>query len=226
MHSSKGLTVIIPALNEERFLKNCLESLGNIDPEEVIVVDGGSQDRTVEIAKSLGARVVSSERGRGKQLSLGASLARGEYLLFLHADCRFVSPVDLKEDLKKGLAWGFFPIRYEPSTIELKILSSWINFRSKFFALPFGDQGLVVNKVLYQQVGGFKPFPFLEDVDLVLRLRKRAKPKVFSESILVSSRKLKPHIPLYPTLHSLRNFTILLAFLLGFPPNLLLKLYK
>jgi len=220
------LSVVIPTLNEEEFIKPCLESLSFIDPDEVIVVDGGSRDRTVEIAKFFGAKVIVSQRGRGKQLFLGAKLAQGDYLLFLHADCRFTKPADLRRAIKEGFAWGFFPIRYEPTNLELKLLSAWINFRSKIFALPFGDQGLLVKHALYEEVEGFKDYPFLEDVDLVLRLRKKARPKFFPVSLTVSSRKLKPHIPLYPTFHSLRNFAILLAFLVGCPPNLLAKFYK
>ena len=92
------LSVIIPTLNEEEFIKPCLESLSLIDPDEVIVVDGGSMDKTVEIAKSFGAKVIVSQRGRGKQLSLGAKLAQGDYLLFLHADCQFTKPIELRAD--------------------------------------------------------------------------------------------------------------------------------
>jgi rSAM/selenodomain-associated transferase 2 len=220
------VSVIIPTLNEEEFIKPCLESLSFIDPDEVIVVDGGSRDRTVEIVKSFGVKVISSQPGRGKQLSLGAKLAQGDYLLFLHADCRFTKPVDIRRAIKEGFAWGFFPIKYEPTNLELKLLSAWINFRSKVFALPFGDQGLIVKRALYEEVGGFKDYPFLEDVDLVLRIRKKGRPKFFPVSLTVSSRKLKPRIPLYPTFHSLRNFVILLAFLLGCSPNLLAKFYK
>jgi rSAM/selenodomain-associated transferase 2 len=220
------VSVIIPTLNEEEFIKPCLESLSFIDPDEVIVVDGGSMDRTVEIAKSFGAKVISSQRGRGKQFSLGAKLAQGDYLLFLHADCQFTKPVDIRRAIKEGFTWGFFPIKYEPKNLELKLLSAWINFRSKVFALPFGDQGLLVKRALYEKVGGFKDYPFLEDVDLVLRLRKKGRPKFLPVSLTVSSRKLKHHIPFYPTFHSLRNFVILLAFLLRCSPNLLAKFYK
>jgi hypothetical protein len=131
-----------------------------------------------------------------------------------------------KKSNQRGIFLGLFPIKYEPTNLELKLLSAWINFRSKVFALPFGDQGLLVKRALYEEVGGFKDYPFLEDVDLVLRLRKKGRPKFFPVILTVSSRKLKPHIPFYPTFHSLRNFAILLAFLLGCSPNLLAKFYK
>ncbi|MCC6048204.1 MAG: hypothetical protein LM579_01575 [Thermodesulfobacterium sp.] len=151
----------------------------------------------------MGQKLFPLNEKEEKQLSLGAKLAQGAYLLFLHADCQFTKPVDLRRAIKEGFAWGFFPIKYEPTNLELKLLSAWINFRSKVFALPFGDQGLLVKHALYEEVGGFKDYPFLEDVDLVLRLRKKGRPKFFPVSLTVSSRKLKPHIPFYPTFHSL-----------------------
>jgi len=220
------ISVIIPTLNEERYLPKLLHSLKPLQPEEIIVVDGGSGDKTVEVARSLGAKVLFSERGRGLQLHRGALEAKGNYLLFLHADTYFPEPIDLSNIAKQGIQASFFTLCYEEGTPSLRLLAKLINLRSRLWNLPYGDQGLFLERELYFQVGGFKELPFLEDLEFILRLRKIYRPVPLSYRIIVSGRKLKSNLPLYPFLVSLRNNFLILLYLLGFSPYTLRKLYK
>ncbi len=223
---SLTLSVIIPTLNEERYLSKALESLELIAPDEVIVVDGGSTDKTCEIAHDFGAKVILSDRGRGKQLKIGAEIAKGDLLFFMHADCQILNKICLKGIYKKGIRAGYFRLTYNTKEFSLKLLENLINLRAKFFHLPYGDQGLFIEKELYEKIGGFKEFPFLEDFDLILRLRKIFPPVELPGKILVSSRKFRSSFPFYPFWISLRNNLILLLFLLGVSPDSLRKIYK
>ncbi|BAU23116.1 glycosyltransferase [Caldimicrobium thiodismutans] len=218
-----SLSVIIPTLNEEIYLPLALKSLANIELDEVIVVDGGSEDKTPFIAKSLGARVIQSEKGRGVQLKKGVEVAKGDLLFFMHADCRILDRINLKDLYKKGIKAGFLNLVYDGNTFSLKVLEKLINLRARLLHLPYGDQGLFVERALYEKTGGFKEYPFLEDFDLVLRLRKIFPPQPLPGRILVSSRKFKASSPF---LISLKNNYILLRFLFGASPENLKKFYK
>lgn len=221
-----GLSVIIPAFNEERALPLALKSLELLDPDEVLVVDGGSKDNTRKIAESFGAKVILSKKGRGLQLRKGAELAQEELLFFMHADCLILDKINLRNLYCSGLKAGFFKLIYNDNRFSLKVLERLINLRARLLHLPYGDQGLFIEKTLYEKIGGFRDYPFLEDFDLVLRLRKVSPPKELPGSILVSSRKFNSSMPLYPFWVSLRNNFILLSFLLGKSPNYLRKFYK
>lgn len=221
-----SLSVIIPTLNEEKYLPLVLKSLKLISPDEVIVVDGGSKDKTYEIAKSLGARVILSEKGRGNQLKAGAEASKGDLLLFLHADTQILDKICLKTLYKKGIMAGYFRLTYKSNKISLKIYEKLINLRSRVFHLPYGDQGIFVERKLYERLGGFKEYPFLEDFDFIWRLRRVYPPVELPGKILVSSRKLNSKIPLYPFWTSLKNNLILFLFLCGVSPYYLKKFYK
>ncbi|MGC9141454.1 MAG: TIGR04283 family arsenosugar biosynthesis glycosyltransferase [Caldimicrobium sp.] len=220
------LSVIIPTFNEELHIDQALKSLELIDPDEVIVVDAGSTDRTREKAEAYGAKVIQSEKNRGIQLKKGAKLAKGNLLFFMHADCKILDKIDLRKLYKKGIKAGFLNLCFDKSSLSLKLLERLINLRARLFNLPYGDQGLFIERALYEKIGGFKEYPFLEDLDLVLRLKRFYPPFRLPGKILVSSRKFNSKIPFYPFLISLRNNLIILLFLLGFSPNYLKNFYK
>lgn len=174
------LSIIIPTLNAEADLPGCLASLapgiatGLI--REVIVLDGGSQDKTILPAHQSGARVICGCRGRGRQLRAGAFNAKGDWLLFLHADT-WLSET-WAEAVKALIAGGtneagYFRLAYRSEAKAARWLEGRANRRAKVFGLPYGDQGLVVSRALYNSVGGFEDVPLMEDVGIVRRLGKK-----------------------------------------------------
>jgi rSAM/selenodomain-associated transferase 2 len=220
------LSVIIPCLNEEKRLLDCIRSAQRLNPFEVIVVDGGSRDRTVELAEREGARVIKTSRGRGIQLQEGASASKGEILLFLHADSVIKEDIDLKAYIRDGFIGGFFKLRFDDPSLSFRLIEFFANMRSRLFKLPYGDQAIFVKKEVFQKIGGFRPYPFLEDIDLVLRLRKMGKLISLDIPVVVSPRRLKRGFPFSPILLSIRNVIIVLLYILGISPFKLIKLYR
>jgi rSAM/selenodomain-associated transferase 2 len=220
------LSVIIPCLNEEKRLLDCIRSAQRLNPFEVIVVDGGSRDRTVELAEREGARVIKTSRGRGIQLQEGASASKGEILLFLHADSVIKEDIDLKAYIRDGFIGGFFRLRFDDPSLSFRLIEFFANMRSRLFKLPYGDQAIFVKKEVFQKIGGFRPYPFLEDIDLVLRLRKMGKLISLDIPVVVSPRRLKRGFPFSPILLSIRNVIIVLLYILGISPFKLIKLYR
>jgi rSAM/selenodomain-associated transferase 2 len=168
------LSVVIPALDAAETLPGCLEALGGV--EELIVVDGGSRDSTAEIGRRAGARVRHCERGRGRQLAAGAEAARGDWLLFLHADTRLAS--GWREAAARHMAGGperaaCFRFRLDEDAWQARLIERGVAARVRMLALPYGDQGLLISRTLYDEVGGYRPLPLMEDVDLVRRIGRR-----------------------------------------------------
>lgn len=228
-HIKHDISVIIPALNEEKNIKKCIESVKRFNPLEIIVVDGGSSDKTREYAKQAGALVVNSKRGRGLQMNIGASLARGDVLLFLHADCFFEDNVNkdfLYENFLEDCTAAFFRLKFDDNSLSIKFIELSANLRSRIFSLPYGDQALIVKKRFFKEIGGFLEYPFLEDIDFVIRIRKYGKLKCLPYKITVSSRRYKKRYPFLPILLGLRNSFIVLSFLIGVRPEILIKFYK
>ena len=173
----KEISIIIPVLNEEKTISQCLETVVNIPGIEVIVSDGGSTDRTVEIAgQHRDVKVVSSPAGRSIQMNNGAACAGGEILLFLHADCILPGEdvLKIRQIFDSGrFVGGAFQIRLLSDKFPYKWLERGINFRSKVFKLPYGDQGIFVKRSLFEKLGGFRKMPICEDLDFICRLRRK-----------------------------------------------------
>ena len=168
------LSVVIPALDAERTLGACLAALGPVP--DLILVDGGSRDTTREIARAAGARVIDSPRGRGVQLAAGADAATQAWLLFLHADTRLghrwrsAAKAHIAE--RADIA-GCFRFRLDDPAWQARAVERGVALRVKLLALPYGDQGLLISRALYDRVGGYRPVPLMEDVDLVRRVGRR-----------------------------------------------------
>lgn len=225
--SEERLSVIIPALNEEARISACIASAFRVGADEVIVADGGSADATCDLAASAGARVIHTGRGRGVQLNAGVQAAAGDILLFLHADA--VLPHASKNKmialLDCALA-GYFRLNYDSAKWSTRLVAFAANIRADLFSLPYGDQALFIRRSRYEAVGGFRDFPFLEDLDFVLRARRAGSLHGLPFPVTVSARRLLKPFPLAPIAVSVRNVLIALLFLGGVSPDRLIKLYR
>lgn len=189
-----SVSIIIPTFNEASSIQRTLDAIarvrGNI---EVIVVDGGSDDSTIEIARSAGAHVIESDRGRGIQMQSGASIARGRALLFLHADT--ILPREAVVLIENALAddaltGGNFEIRFDGESRAARFMT-WLYPRLGQLGVYYGDSGIFVRAAAYEEVGGFKPFPIFEDVDLVRRLKRKGRMKHLPITVMTSSRRFE-----------------------------------
>ncbi|MFQ5962727.1 MAG: TIGR04283 family arsenosugar biosynthesis glycosyltransferase [Candidatus Scalinduaceae bacterium] len=208
-------SIIIPTLNEEKVIKRCLETVVNIPGIEVIVSDGGSKDKTVEVTRLFkDIKLIFSMRGRGIQMNAGASHAQGKILLFLHADCILSKEAILNvlTTLKNNsIAGGAFKIKLLSDKFPYRLIEAGINFRSKVFKLPYGDQGLFVKKSIFKELGGFRRMAVCEDVDFIWRLKKFGEITILDEEICSSVRRWENNGILRT---SLRNQTLLASYIL------------
>jgi rSAM/selenodomain-associated transferase 2 len=221
------VSVIIPTLNAADTLAAVVEQL-QASPivKEIIVVDGGSSDGSFCIVASAGARVIAAPRGRGIQLATGAGAAAGDWLLFLHADCRLGQDWEaavaafLTPPQATGRA-GYFDFALDDGVPAARRLERLIAWRCRVLALPFGDQGLLIARSLYHDVGGFAPLPLMEDVDLVRRLGRRRLARIGARCISSPKRYRREGYWRRP----LRNLFCLSLYFAGVPPDRIVRLY-
>lgn len=223
------ISVIIPTLNAAGEIALCLESLlpgleaGLI--REVIVADGGSTDATCAIAEATGARFVTSAPGRGLQLLNGAAAARGEWMLFLHADTAlsrdWAERAGDHMDQRPGKA-AAFSLKYRSDDPAARRLEARANRRARWFGLPYGDQGLLLSRALYVDVGGFQPVPLMEDV-MIVRAIGKARLVILDAQARTSAAKYERD---GWSRRAWANAWILTRFLLGARPEDLAKTYR
>jgi len=188
------ISIIIPTINEASNLPLLLSDLSSIQKEgEIIIVDSGSEDKTFDIANIYGAKVfISKERNRGLQLDIGAKSSKGEWLIFLHADTRLTHNwfKKINSFLKgnKNIIY-YFEFKINNKKIIYRVLEILVNFRSKFFKQPYGDQGLIIHRTTYFKNNGFRKIPLMEDVDFLRRLNQKKDLKQLNLPIFISSRK-------------------------------------
>ena len=186
-------TIVVPALDEAADIEAALQALAPLRARgaEVIVVDGGSADGTAQLAKPLADRVLVSPRGRARQMNAGAAAARGDVLLFLHADTRLPEAADaaLHEAVARGAAWGRFDVRIDGRPRMLRLVAALMNQRSRLTGIATGDQAIFVRCDLFQRIGGFPDQPLMEDIEISRRLRALARPCCLRQRVVTSGRR-------------------------------------
>jgi rSAM/selenodomain-associated transferase 2 len=227
------ISVIIPTLNAERTLAHALSALVPAVVEgivqEAIIVDGGSTDETRAIAEAAGTHLIEAPRGRGSQLEAGASQARGDWLLFLHADTvlepgwaeEAQSFMERVERGRRDQAAASFRFALDDDGLMPRFVERLVGWRCQLLALPYGDQGLLIPRNLYNRLGGFRPLPLMEDVDLVRRLKRRELVMLKSRAVTSEERYRREGY----FARSLRNLGCILLYYLRVPPRVLARLY-
>jgi rSAM/selenodomain-associated transferase 2 len=219
--------VIVPTLDEAGNLPAALARLGDFGlVHEIIVADGGSRDDTVALARAAGACVTDAPRGRGSQLAAGARSATGDWLLFLHADCRLEAgwPDAVRSFLAASEAAGragYFTLALDDDARAARLLERIVAWRCRLLALPYGDQGLLISRALYDAAGGYAAIPLMEDVDLARRLG-RARLKPIGATITASATRYRRD---GYWRRAVRNFCCLSLYFLGVSPQRIAKLY-
>ncbi len=188
------ISIIIPTINEANNLPLLLSDLSIIQKEgEIIIVDCGSEDKTIDIAKIYGSKVYKSkERNRGLQLNIGAKNSTGDWLIFLHADSRLTHDwlTKIKSILTEGKNYiYYFKFKINDKKIIYRFLEFLVNFRSQYFKEPYGDQGMVIHRSIFFKNNGFSNIPLMEDVDFLRRLNNKNDLKQLNLPIFTSSRK-------------------------------------
>lgn len=221
------LSIIIPVLNEANVIASLLTYLKTLaEPDiELIVVDGGSIDDTVSIAKNYADKVVTSATGRSQQMNAGAQLAAGDILLFLHADS--YPPHNSVNLIREGLKhsarqWGRFDVRLSGTHYMYRVIATLINLRSRLSGIATGDQGIFLYRKTFEQVGGFSDMPLMEDIALSKALKQLSRPLCLSQKMQTSSRRWEKNGILFTILLMWR---LRLAYALGMDVNRLAMSY-
>jgi len=186
------ITVVVPTLNEAQCIVGCLDALAPLRARghEVIVVDGGSEDGTARLARDRADRVLAAPRGRASQMNAGARIARGEALVFLHADTRLPPDADrLVLEALAGRAWGRFDVRIDGQGALLTLVGAMMSLRSRLTGIATGDQALFVRRSAFDALGGYAPMLLMEDIELSRRLRRAGSPACLRARVLTSARR-------------------------------------
>ena len=199
---SAQLSIIVPVLNESAGILAALQALepARSRGAEIVVVDGGSQDGTADLARGSGLAdiVMQTSRGRAVQMNAGASAARGEVLLFLHADTRLPAEADRLVLEATGQhntqdAWGRFDVHIDGEHPMLAVIAWSMNFRSRLTGIATGDQAMFMGRSAFDRAGGFPPIALMEDIDLCVRLKRHSRPLCLSARVTTSGRRWEKH---------------------------------
>lgn len=220
------LSIIIPCLNEAAGIAPGLRVLQPLRQQsvEIIVVDGGSHDATVALAKPLVDVVLTSAPGRAVQMNTGARVAQGDWLLFLHSDTRLPGDAEQWLEVLSGQSrrWGFFPVRLSGGHPGLRVIERFMNWRSRLTSIATGDQCLFVGRDVFASLGGFASIPLMEDVDLSRRLCRHWAPWIWQTPVVTSSRRWETK-GLFRTVCLM--WWLRLAFFIGVKPGRLHRWY-
>jgi rSAM/selenodomain-associated transferase 2 len=229
MNSIK-FSVIVPVFHEGEKINERIEHLHRLDLEknlEIIVVDGSPEKDTLGTIHHNHVIKISSEKGRAKQMNTGASIARGEILIFLHADTEL--PIQGLEKIKtllerKEFVGGAFDLGIRSDKFVFRVVEVLASLRSRLNKTPFGDQAIFIRREYFNAIGGYKEVPLMEDVELMKRIKRSGnKIRIFHERVVTSPRRWEKEGVFYCTL---RNWTLQTLYFLGVSPDKLIHFYK
>lgn len=219
--------VVIPTLNEARRLPHLLDDLALVAvPLEVVVADGGSTDGTPAVARAAGTRTVAMRRGRASQLNAGAEALTTDWLLFLHADVRLPARArhqlvtTVRDPTAVAAVWRL-AVDARGWWFRVIELGAWL--RDRLGGLPYGDQGLLIRRALFEALGGYPDLPLMEDVELVRRVRKRAALRRLPAPVLTSARRYRREGAFRGWV---RNAVLVTLYLAGVSPHRLVRWYR
>jgi rSAM/selenodomain-associated transferase 2 len=222
-------TIVIPVLNEGDRINALIEHLHNQGFEysyEIIVVDGDPQGGTVKAIQSEGVVTIATEKGRGRQMNAGAAASSGDILIFLHADTMLpdgaLNKISRALD-KQDYVGGAFDLKIDSDRLFLKYISVRASLRTRWNRIPYGDQAIFLRKQYFDQIGGFRDIPLMEDVELMRRIKKDGrKIHILPDKVTTSARRWQRDGALYTTV---RNQVLVALFRLGVSPGRLAKYY-
>lgn len=231
-----NVSVIIPVLNEETAIREKLPSMQWVreSGHELIVVDGGSTDDSVSIAKKYSDKVIDSSQGRAMQMNAGAESANGDVLLFLHIDTAlpsdgintiltYLDVTNSQNHRQPNEAWGRFDVRLSGHRFMFRIIESMMNGRSRLTGIATGDQAIFITKELFWKIGGYPEIPLMEDVEISCRLKKISSPVCIKDRVITSSRRWEAS-GIYRTIFLM--WKLRLSYWLGADPIHLAKQYN
>jgi rSAM/selenodomain-associated transferase 2 len=216
----------MPTLNAAHRVARALEAV-NRPPTvvEMLVVDGGSQDDTLSIASAAGAKIVTSSTGRGAQLAAGAAAAQGDWLLFLHADTvldpGWAEEASLFIESSGPSQAAVFRFALDDESAAAARLEAMVAWRCRALTLPYGDQGLLISRQLYDALGGYRPIPLFEDVDMIRRVGRDRLTLLETRAVTSAARYQKSGY----LRRSIRNLFCMALFHVGIPPHVIARFY-
>ncbi len=219
------VSIIVPVFNESKSLRATLDLLGARADTDVVIVDGGSADGTLEIARTAGFNAITSECGRAHQMNAGAAATRGEVLLFLHADTLLPEGAleQVRHAISCGACGGFFRVRLDSHRPLLRLVGRLISWRSRLSGIATGDQALFVSRAVFDRMGGFAPLPLFEDVELSRRLKRHGRVACLPGTVITSARRWEQ---LGPARTIVRMWLLRAAYACGVRPEHLARHYE
>jgi len=230
MNRIPAVSLVIPVLNEAENISQILQHVREVDadgPAEIIVVDGDPEGSSINAIRDEGVRTVAAVKGRARQMNSGAGLATGDILLFLHADTHL--PPNAFGLIRAamndtGFVGGAFDLGFATPRRIFKITESYVFLRTRLTKIPFGDQAIFIRRDFFDEIGGYRDLPLMEDVDLMQRIRKRGgRICIIPEKVRTSPRRYEQEGIMFTTI---RNAMLQLLYALGVPPERLVRWYK
>ena len=228
--NSIEFSIIVPAFHEGERINDLIESLNQSDSDkniEIIVVDGSQERDTLRVIHSNQVIKISSEKGRAIQMNAGAFIAKGEILIFLHADTEL--PIQALGKIRSLMertdyVGGAFDLGIKSDKFIYKAIGTLSSLRSRLSRIPFGDQAIFIRKEYFDRMGGYKEIPLMEDVELMTRIKKSGrKIRIFYDRVRTSPRRWEKEGVIYCTV---RDWTLRILYLFGVSPDRLVKYYK